>query len=60
MERIKRIAFMIIGYIILFGCITWISALLKHQTFAFDIYLNLVGPVMCAIATEFIPKPNRK
>lgn len=60
MERIKKIACMSIGYIALFAGITWISAILKHQSFTFDIYLNLIGPVLCAIATEFIPKPNRK
>ena len=33
---------------------------LKHQTFTFDIYINLLGPILCAIATEYLPKPNRK
>lgn len=60
MERIKKIVFMTIGYMALFACISWISAILKQQPFVFDIYLNLIGPILCAIATEFVPKPNKK
>ena len=59
MERIKRIAWMSIGYIILFTCITWLTALAKGQPFRFDIYMDLIGAVLCGITTELVPKPKR-
>ena len=58
MKRIKNILLMSIGYIILFTCITWFASLSKGQPFKFDIYMDLIGPVMCAIVTEFVPKPT--
>lgn len=59
MGRIKKIALMSIGYIALFTCITWISALIKGQSFRFDIIGDLFGGILCAVATEFVPKPKR-
>lgn len=59
MERIKKIVLMSIGYIALFTCITWISALIKGQSFRFDIFGDLIAGILCAVATEFVPKPKR-
>ena len=60
MERVKKIALMSVGYIALFTCITLFSSLIKHQPFKFDIWMDLVGAIMCAIATELVPRPRNK
>ena len=60
MERIKKIALMSIGYIALFTCISLISSLLKHQPFKFDIWFDLLGGILCAVATELVPRPGNK
>lgn len=60
MERVKKIALMSVGYIALFTCITLVSSLIKHQPFKFDIWMDLVGAIMCAIATELVPRPRNK
>ncbi len=59
-ERIKKIALMSIGYIALFTCITLVTSLLKHEPFKFDIWMDLVGAILCAIATELVPNPRNK
>lgn len=51
---------MSVGYIALFTCITLVSSLIKHQPFKFDIWMDLVGAIMCAIATELVPRPRNK
>ena len=60
MERIKKIALMSIGYIALFTCITLVSSLIKHQPFRFDIWMDLIGAILCAMATELVPNPGKK
>ena len=60
MERIKKIAWMSIGYIALFTCITLVASLVRHQLFKFDIWMDLIGAILCAIATELVPNPRNK
>ena len=59
-ERIKKIALMSVGYIALFTCISLVASLLKHEPFKFDIWMDLVGAILCAVATELVPKPGKK
>ena len=59
-ERIKKIAWMSIGYIALFTCISLVVSLLKHEPFKFDIWMDLIGAILCAIATELVPNPRNK
>ena len=51
---------MSVGYIALFTCITLVTSLLKHEPFKFDIWMDLVGAILCAIATELVPNPRKK
>ena len=60
MERIKKVALMSVGYIALFTCISLVVSLLKHEPFKFDIWMDLVGAILCAVATELVPKPGKK
>ena len=58
-ERIKKVALMSVGYIALFTCISLVVSLLKHEPFKFDIWMDLVGAILCAVATEFVPRPGK-
>ena len=51
---------MSVGYVALFTCITLVVSLLKHQPFKFDIWMDLVGGILCAVATELVPNPKNK
>ena len=50
---------MSVGYVALFTCITLLASLLKHEPFKFDIWMDLVGALLCAIATELVPRPGK-
>ena len=59
-ERIKRVIFIFIGYLLLFTFITYMTSLIKKQEFQFDIWLDLIAAIFCAVATEFFPKPKKQ
>ena len=59
-ERIARIALMSVGYIILFTSISWLAAMVKGDTFTFDLVWDVFGAIMCAVATEFVPIPKKQ
>lgn len=57
LEKIKRILYMSIGFVILFTFITFITSIIKGVPFHFDIMLDLVGAIVCAIVVEIFPQP---
>ena len=57
LEKLKRIFFMSIGFVVLFTFITFITSLIKGDPFHFDIILDLVGAIICAIVVEIFPQP---
>ena len=48
---------MSIGFVVLFTFITFITSLIKGDPFHFDIILDLVGAIICAIVVEIFPQP---
>lgn len=51
---------MSVGYIALFTCIALVTSLIKHQPFKFDVWMDLIGAILCAAATELFPRPKNK